>query len=101
MVPVASVTAGLGPLIIELAGVGARLLVCARMICLPGVGLPFTSVSVIVIVACETPSSGTLPGAVWSRADIAGGVMNGSWAVWVSWMPSVVSVAVKVTSSAV
>src|ERR1700683_3457059 len=96
MLPLESVTCGVGPVITELP-------VCERFTSLPGVAFPFASLRVTVIVVDVMPSLTTLSGDALMLAEAAGGVTNAivGGILGVSWMLSVVSVAVKVRVSTV
>src|SRR5271170_4320972 len=95
MVPVASVTCGVGPLITELP------VCCEILISLPGEGLLFASCRVMVMVAVDTPSLVTLGGAAWICDEVAGGVTKVIVGVIVGVNSSPLSLAVKVTCSGV
>src|SRR5580704_15548522 len=96
MLPLESVTCGVGPLITELP-------VCERFTSLPGVARPSESFSVTVIVVGVMPSSTTVSGDALMLADVAGGATKAivGGILGVSWMLSVVSVAVRVRVSIV
>src|SRR5205823_1870737 len=76
---------------------------CARVTVFPLSGLLFASVTVTVIVEDALPSADTVLGeadTVEAEALIAPALKVTVW-VWVIWIESVESVAVKVTASAV
>ena len=91
MLPLESVTCGVGPVITELP-------VCDRFTSLPGVARPSESFRVTVIVVGVMPSLRTLSGDALMLAEAGGGAEKAPPAVSANTIPS--AVAVSVTGSA-
>jgi hypothetical protein len=72
-----------------------------RLTILPGVGRPSESLSVTVIVSAVVPSAGSVSRLAMIEPLAAGGTLDVRVGVASISIPSVVSVAVRVTSSTV